>query len=376
MKKVLVFDPSGSLKPYIEHFIAGFCDEIDGVLCGPKSVDLPQNWISLDFFPAAIAESRLGFAKLLKIIIYPLALYRLHRYIKKNGVEVVHLQWVDLPLWWYVYFKFATVGFLKVITVHNSEFGHGVKTYKLRLQSLGYTSLVSAADAVICHISIARDRLVASGIQTEKIHVIPHAPIELTTTQTLSEGCLSLKFDFAHVGILSTYKGSDVFLRSIDRLNELLSDANYPDVVNILVAGRPERDVEALASTMGAGYLSHVRLTLDLGYLTDSAFASALTSTRYLVLPYRSIDASGILNAAISHSIPSIVSDLKEFRATLGDAAASYVRPEDHEQLAAAMFQSVGDLNTWHANVRAMKAVSKASVSWAEVSGRTLKVYG
>ena len=372
--KVLFFDPSGSVGPYLRSLTNELDKVSEGVTITSLS-EMPQSrWKHRNFYPKCL-ETRKGIVvKFIKVMLYPCCLLTMHRFLVKQNINVVHLQWIDLPIAWWVYFFFLRSGIKRVITVHNSDFGHGIKTWKLRLQSFGYVRLLSKADSIVCHTENAKSRLALLGCDKSKIKVIPHAPISLGDDGDVIKNIADKHYHFSHLGILTRYKGTEVFLDSLKYLDDYLSDDGNIGGVNILIAGRPDLAMLGAINRFSQQTFKKINVAIMPYYLDDDEFFNALSSTQRLVLPYKNIDASGILNAALQHGVSCVVSELSEFRVVLGSAAAAYVDQENPISIAQAMFNLVKSGNLEEESNRVSLVLSE-SFTWKEAAKATFLEY-
>ena len=105
----------------------------------------------------------------------------------------------------------------------------------------------------------------------------------------------------------------------------------------LLVAGRPMMDIAALATDQpGVVFLPR--------YLSDAELAATLRRADVVVLPYRRIDNSGVLAAALAFGAPLVMSDVGGFgELHRSDGVGELVPPGDAVALAAALGRLLGD---------------------------------
>jgi glycosyltransferase involved in cell wall biosynthesis len=138
----------------------------------------------------------------------------------------------------------------------------------------------------------------------------------------------------------------------------------------LLVAGRPMMDVSALPTGQpGVVFLPR--------FLSDAELAAVLRRADAVVLPYRRIDNSGVLAAALAFSAPLVMSDVGGFgELHRRDGVGELVAPGDTAGLAAALARVLGDDGLRAALRERSAAAAGGPLSWAAIAERTERVYG
>lgn len=101
------------------------------------------------------------------------------------------------------------------------------------------------------------------------------------------------------VGLIRPYKGVE------ELLDVFSATAGTAPELSLRVAGQPASD--ALAGDLRARALADPRVELDLRYLSEDDFATAILRCSGLVLPYRHMHNSGAVLAALSLDRPVLV---------------------------------------------------------------------
>jgi glycosyltransferase involved in cell wall biosynthesis len=170
------------------------------------------------------------------------------------------------------------------------------------------------------------------------------------------------------LGLIRPYKGLDTLLEAWPRVR-----AAVPDAV-LLVAGRPLGEPAGARATAmaaaGAGVVA------DLRFLSTAEFAGALTRSDVVVLPYRRIDLSGVLFAAMALGRPLVVSDVGGFREVVGGSGAGVlVPPDDPEALAGALVRLLLDPEEARRLGSAGRRAAESTYSWEVAAERTEALY-
>lgn len=283
--------------------------------------------------------------------------------------DIVHFQWSALPM-----VDRRVIPRLRrvaktVLTVHDSTPFNGTPRAGARLSDS--VAVMQAFDRLIVHTENALGRLVAYGISPAKIRVVPHglldhyAAIRNDTRRHREARVVILMF-----GYMKPYKGIDVLLRAAGMIRQ-----DVLDKIQIRIVGKPFMDVEPLQNLIRElGLASHVKL--EPGFVPDEAVGGLFAQADVVVLPYREIDASGVLMTAIACGVPVVGSRLGLAAEILEDGRhALLVRAGDAHGLAKALEAVVAD-DALRLKMREhMLALLGSIPSWDEIARQTLLLY-
>jgi glycosyltransferase involved in cell wall biosynthesis len=338
--RIALLDP-GDFTPAYDEELAGALNRLghDVVLigkhAGPGSAPdlrrplfyalLAHRWTGL--LPASLVRGLKGAHHVVDMV-------RLIWLLGRTRPDVVHFQWMPLPL-----VDTALLGALRriapfVLTAHDSVPYQGATN---RLMALGFTRLIRSADAVIAHTRSTAERLEGLGVGPGLLHLVPHgilhappaaAGANVANTRPVADGPLCL----LQFGKIKAYKGVDVLIEALGRL-----EPETRRRIRVRVVGAPYIDHEPLLRRTEELGLSEV-IEFRLGFVPDQEMMSCFAEADAMVFPYRQIDASGVLMAAVAHGLPVIASRVGDFAELLEDGlAALLVEPADPEALAAAI---------------------------------------
>ncbi len=111
-------------------------------------------------------------------------------------------------------------------------------------------------------------------------------------------------------------------------------------------------------------------------YLSDAELAATLRRADAVVLPYRRIDNSGVLAAALAFAAPLVMSDVGGFgELHRRDGVGELVEPGDAAGLAATLARVLGDDDLRAALRERSAAAAEGPLSWAAIAERTEGVY-
>lgn len=184
----------------------------------------------------------------------------------------------------------------------------------------------SSSPHIIVHTDAGKSCLMNKGIDSKKIHTIPHGTEILSGTQDSPELLPSMwntwhtNHTIFHPGFMFSYKGHIRMLEIVAKLKE-----KYPDVHYIIQGSENPhtmREHDALYTQIietadALGLSSNV--TLNRGFVSKEVLLSFIRTTRVCVLPYQSHPehevraTSGIARVVAGTETPLVVSDAHLF---------------------------------------------------------------
>jgi glycosyltransferase involved in cell wall biosynthesis len=315
-----------------------------------------DDYRAVEFF-AGPARGRAG--RVLKLARTPLDMLRLGR--RARAADVVHYQWLGM--------EELTSRMLprkrpRVFTAHDvvprdPRPGHAA----------AFRRIAVSMDAVVVHSQNGAERLRSEfGVPAERIHVIPHGAFDHLTRppdeRPLPPELASVRQPvILFFGFVNPYKGLDVLLRAFARVSG----------AELWIAGVPRMDMTELHALADAapGTVRFVSRFID-----DAELPGFFRRADMVVLPYREIDQSGVLNTALAFGRPLVVSrvgGLPEL-ADLHDAAVA-VPPGDDVALAAAISRLIADPAERERLGAAAARVGREEHSWDAIAARHLELY-
>src|SRR5690606_29203174 len=135
---------------------------------------------------------------IVKGVSHIVGLVRLLALIARRKPDVVHVQWVvlpliDVPALWLIRMRRPLI-----LTVHDPTPYNGQRMSLL--QRLGFDIPIRLADRVIVHTRSGRDALIARGVAPERIAVIPHGPLPLKAAPRPRTGPHDPRYTFVLFG--------------------------------------------------------------------------------------------------------------------------------------------------------------------------------
>jgi glycosyltransferase involved in cell wall biosynthesis len=218
---------------------------------------------------------------------------------------------------------------------------------------------------VICHSEWGRAALVQRcGVDPARVRVIPHGAFgylrELARAPAPVDGDGPLA---VAPGLIRPYKGVDVLLDAWPAVRERVPGAR------LLVAGRPMMDTSSLP-------LDQPGVTFLPRFLSDEELAALLRRADVVALPYRRIDNSGVLAAALAFGAPLVLSDVGGFgELHRVEGVGELVPPGDAGALAAALARVLSDPEARARLAAASERAASGPLGWDSVAERTERVY-
>ena len=213
-------------------------------------------------------------------------LLRLVARVYTQRPDVVHFQWLVVPPLDLLAIRLINRRAPVVLTVHDTVPFNGDRLSQMQTGALDLA--LRACDALIVHTVEGRQRLIARGLDGDRIAVIPHGPLALQVPLPAAAAADPALRRFTLFGELKPYKGIDVLLGAVAALS--------PDVrrrARFVVAGRPRMDLAPIQRQIAALGLNDV-VELRAHRLSEAEMADLFAATDCFLFPYRQIDASGV----------------------------------------------------------------------------------
>ena len=198
-----------------------------------------------------------------------------------------------------------------VVTLHSGwnadTIGPPLVPLKRVYVALNNRLLAATADHVLFLSENVREKFTES-VAPSSFEVLPHGVGTETIDTSPDAAKAAFGFDadrtvVALPGYLKPEKGSDLFLQVAAEFDD---DADSPAF--LLAGGSRNRD--DYAERLKADCPANAQIT---GVLDDDRFHAAFVAADLLLLPYRTVDQSGILNWAAAYGCPTLASRLTYF---------------------------------------------------------------
>ena len=362
--RVHVVDPSAFTPPYDHELcralaVAGADVELYTSRSTHGTAPSPEGYVRHEAF---YRRSRLVQAsrarKLVKLVEHLPDMLRYRR--AARGADVVHFQWITvahadshlLPR------NRSPAGARRplVLTAHDI-----LPREPLPGQRKAQRRLYDRFDAIVVHSERGRERLTNDlGVPADRVHVIRHGTLTHLTEQVAAPVPFQTdKQVVLLLGLLRPYKGIDVLLEAWHGIEN----------AELWIAGMPLMDI----SPLFAAAAGNVRIVPR--FLTDPELAAYLRRADLVVLPYREIDQSGVLFAALAFGKPLLLSDVGGFGEVAATGAARTVPPENAKALRDALTDLLEDRAALARMSERARAAAAGEYAWELIARRTLALY-
>lgn len=167
--------------------------------------------------------------------------------------------------------------------------------------------IIKTSDRIIVLSELNKNKLVQAGVNPGKIVHVPHGtdvPKFLEKDKCKHDlGIDSDKKVITIFGMISHHKGHDILVKAAQE---------FDNKVVFLIAGEAKSD-------HNRKYLYSIKKmasinTIFYGFVSQEKIPILFNATDIMVLPYRDISVSGVLELSMSYNIPTITSDLPYFK--------------------------------------------------------------
>ncbi|MCT1391450.1 glycosyltransferase [Peribacillus frigoritolerans] len=291
--------------------------------------------------------------------------------LKEIKPDVIHFQWLPLPI-----IDKLLVGYLKkrykvVFTMHDTKLYNGESSSFI--QTFGYSSSIKKFDKIIVHTENGRTQLINSNLcNSENIEVIPHGIFTYYNdnnqedVQIINDDKISILL----FGAIKKYKGIDIFINAVSKMSK-----EYRDKLKITIAGNgleEARKLKELAKKLKIYDL----ITWDIRFIPEEEVYNYFKKSSLVVMPYREIDQSGVLMTSLGFKVPVIASDIGGISETIVDGVhGRLIEPNSIEKLSETLVEIIENPTKIIEFKKNIDELLLGKLSWQAISNKTIKIY-
>src|SRR5579862_2055754 len=292
--------------------------------------------------------------------------------MRKLRPDVIHFQWLPVPLLDGIYLSDLSKVAPLVLTIHNAR-PHGSLMQRL-FQDFRRTAILRHFQAIVVHSQFTKRQIVEmKWAPADRIHVIPHGVLnyylsfgESSPAEPPSTSNQTVMF----FGNIEAYKGLDVLIRAF-----ALLPADLQARTQLLVAGSPNTDIAALKK-LARDFGIETRIVWKLGYMREEEVPELFRSASIVALPYRAIDQSGVLMTAVAFGKAIVASRTGGFPEVIQDGVNGIlVSPGNAQELAGALQNLLMNPTRRFAMEQATSHLARTELAWSSSAEKTVALY-
>ncbi len=376
--KIALIDPSLFTWPYDHALAAGLAANGHHVTLYTKHLSTKEQgkgdtYIRELFYPgfqsALMKKLPQKLFLILKGLMHIVSMTHLWFVLKKDKPDAIHFQWTPLA----VIDQFFIPLFRKIaptiLTVHDSSpFNNNPSA---RLQRVGAIKIMGLFDHLIVHTEKARKALIGYGLPESRISRIAHGLLESVPEESSpAPQSSSDKVTLLLFGQVKPYKGTDILIEALAKLPPATLQKT-----RLQVTGKPQMEMQPLfdrAKELGVAD----SISWDLRFVDEEEIPAIFRSADIMVMPYREIDASGVLMIALCVGRPIVASRIGLFAEILEDGTHGALTPiGDADALALALDRLISDESLRRRTGENVLALRKSIPDWTEIGQTTGDLY-
>lgn len=248
---------------------------------------------------------------ILKLFWYIIGWVRIWKELKKNADSIVfHVHWLRFsPVDYFFLKRIKNNTNVKLFfTVHNI-LPHETLPFDERF----YRKIYPLFNCLIFHSkqnqSDFNARFKLGYLQQE---IIPHYSYNVSPHIPPVKDEIQMLF----FGAIRPYKGLELLIEALS----LLNITNW----KLIIAGKPEYNIEKTKENIFSSELLKGRISLKEGWINDDEIPSLFQNSHIVILPYLSIDNSGLVHLAMSYGKTVIVPEIGVFNDIIKDGKNGY----------------------------------------------------
>lgn len=245
-----------------------------------------------------------------KAINYIRALRELKEYVKKNKIDIVHLQWFSLPWIEWKYVKQLHKICKIVITIHDVI---PFNNRPLEMKSLDW--VYSNADYLLFHTEYAREQFEKNYITRRPSAIITQGFCSKKDYTIIEKEKAKSHFGIPEDAVVFLYYGTIRESKGLDTLIQAISIAhNRSKKVFFLAGGAFQKVNEEEYRRLVKNHLDGQFSNVYFGFVPTEEEPWYFSAADVCCLPYREITQSGVAQTALMYELPLIATDIGDMR--------------------------------------------------------------
>lgn len=309
----------------------------------------------------------------LKGLLHIFSMFQLLSYLKKSKPDVIHFQWTPLAIIDRHFIPAIKRIAPTILTVHDSSpFNNNPSS---SIQRIGVISIMNDFDHLIVHTEQAQLVLKQYGLRENKISCIPHGVLGTTISAAAPEGISSPEpkngiVEILLFGKIKPYKGTDTLICAVAALPE-----DTRRMARVKVVGKAEMDMEPIFQLVkDLGVLENI--IWDMRFIDDNEITGLFQHCDIVAMPYREIDASGVLMVALSVGRPIVASNIGLFKELMdSDKHGALIPPNDVTALSLALDKLIRDEALRITIGQNVKQLGASIPNWTQIGQMTTDLY-
>lgn len=334
---------------------------------GPDALTVTESFYPVATLPVVEAlpkPLRLG----IKGVDHIASMARLGQRLRAERPDVIHFQWLPLPMVDRLFLSRLRALAPLVLTVHDSNPFNGSPA--VGLQRHGAQHGFGCFDRLIVHTTQGQDRLRESGVATERIAVVPHGLLAPRRADAGVVDSMTGEITFLLFGKIKPYKGADLLIEAFARIPPALRAR-----ARVRIVGRSYMDLAPLEALAGSIDIAK-QVALEPRFVPDAEIPALFGPGTIAVFPYREIEASGVLSLALAHARPVLASRIGGFAEAIRDGIDGLlVPPGDVTALTHAMSRFLVAPDFAAACIKAIASRAESVPEWTDIAGMTTMIY-
>lgn len=312
--------------------------------------------------------------RLFKLAEYPVNVLQALAAARKVQAQCVHLQsvnWIELIM----VLAFRLAGLPVVFTVHNVNPHH--KTLRIYHRVI-YSMLYKLCNSLVIHSEQGKRELMELfNVEPGKVWVIPHGDykffvpeIELTA-ETAKErlGLPGTVKTILFFGAIRPNKGLDFMLSALPRICRKIEG------LRLLIVGEPWENYQRYRKIIEQ-YQLEDNVCEYLRYVSNDEIPLFFWASDVVVLPYREITQSGVLQIAYAFSKPVVATDIEGFKEVIDEGRNGYTVPfGDSQRFAEILITMLSDEIKMLEMGKFSRFLADTRYSWEGIAEKNEAVY-